>query len=134
MTEARKRKGLTQEALGKGLGTDGKDASKAVVYGWEKDQHFPKADQLVLICEKLDESADYLLLGRRPAASMPADISDLVRDIAALPTERQRNFVITTARQALETLAELTAEQNGLPRQQETTPNVLVPRTKQRKG
>jgi transcriptional regulator with XRE-family HTH domain len=63
----RESKGLTQEALGRGLGTDGADASKSVVYGWEKDQHHPRVDQLMLICDKLGCTADYLLFGKEAA-------------------------------------------------------------------
>lgn len=63
LAKARVDKNLTQTELGEGLGTDGADASKSVVYGWEKDQHHPRADQLVLICKKLGCSADYLLFG-----------------------------------------------------------------------
>jgi transcriptional regulator with XRE-family HTH domain len=59
----REQKGLTQDGLGKGLGTAGADAGKAVVYGWEKDQHHPRVDQLMLICKRLGCSADYLLFG-----------------------------------------------------------------------
>ena len=63
LAAVRKERGLTQQDLGRGLGTDGADAGKQVVYGWEKDQHFPKVDQLILICRKLKCSADYLLFG-----------------------------------------------------------------------
>lgn len=59
----RKLRGMTQTELGKGLGTDGADVGKQVVYGWEKDQHYPRVDQLILICEKLSCSADHLLFG-----------------------------------------------------------------------
>lgn len=60
---ARKNKGLTQADVGVGLATDGGDASKSVVYGWEKDQHYPRVDQLTLICKRLGCGADYLLFG-----------------------------------------------------------------------
>jgi transcriptional regulator with XRE-family HTH domain len=63
LAAARKDAGLTQADLGLGLGTDGADASKSVVYGWEKDQHYPRVDQLMLICRKLRVSADFLLFG-----------------------------------------------------------------------
>lgn len=66
LAAARKDAGLTQQELGRGLGTDGADASKSVVYGWEKDQHHPRVDQLILICERLGVSADYLLFGTHP--------------------------------------------------------------------
>lgn len=60
---------MTQQELGKGLSTGGEDASKSVVYGWEKNQHYPRVDQLMLICQKLTCSADYLLFGLDPTLS-----------------------------------------------------------------
>lgn len=100
--EARKAKKLTQEGLGKNLGTDGKDASKAVVYGWEKDQHYPRVDQLVLICDKLDESADYLLFGRRPTvANLTPEVSALAEAIEKL-TKPQRDWVLMVLRNTIE--------------------------------
>lgn len=59
----RKDRKMTQADLGVGLGTDGADVGKQVVYGWEKEQHYPRVDQLILICQKLNISADYLLFG-----------------------------------------------------------------------
>lgn len=101
LTEARKRKNLTQEALGRGLGTDGKDASKAVVYGWEKDQHYPRVDQLELICEKLDCSADYLLRGVVATSSLSAEVAALAAEIDSIPAP-ERARVLTLCRQVLE--------------------------------
>lgn len=69
LARVRQERGLTQAELGEGLGTDGKDAGKQVVYGWEKDQHYPRVDQLMLICAKLGISADFLLFGDEAAAS-----------------------------------------------------------------
>lgn len=85
LKEARKRKGLTQEGLGKGLGTDGKDASKAVVHGWEKGDHFPRVDQLEMICDRLDVSADFLLYGKVKQSDLPAEIAELASSIGMLP-------------------------------------------------
>jgi transcriptional regulator with XRE-family HTH domain len=65
LAAARRDAGLTQQELGQGLGTDGANASKSVVYGWEKDQHAPRVDQLMMICERLSCSADYLLFGKQ---------------------------------------------------------------------
>lgn len=84
LTAARKKKGLTQDGLGKGLGTDGKDASKAVVYGWEKDQHFPRVDQLVLICDKLGVSSDYLLFGRAEASQLRPEVQEIAAAFSQL--------------------------------------------------
>lgn len=91
LAEQRRLKKLTQEGLGKGLGTDGKDASKAVVYGWEKDQHFPRVDQLVLICNKLGCSADFLLLGKAEAENLSPDVLQVAQEIDSIPhPERSR--------------------------------------------
>jgi transcriptional regulator with XRE-family HTH domain len=97
LTEARKKKGLTQEQLGKGLATDGQDASKSVVYGWEKDQHFPKVDQLVLICNKLGCSADYLLFGGSVAPALAPEIAAVAMQINNLP-DTQRELILTVVR------------------------------------
>lgn len=105
LTEARKLKGLTQDGLGKGLGTDGKDASKAVVYGWEKDQHFPRVDQLVLICERLGVTADYLLFGVTPVSELPADLADCVAQVTSLPP-KHRQVAVAHIRQILDLLNE----------------------------
>lgn len=59
---------MTQTDLGKGLGTGGADVGKQVVYGWEKDHHYPRVDQFTQICRKLECSADYLLFGKDTAA------------------------------------------------------------------
>ena len=111
LTEARKRKGLTQTQLGEGLGTDGADCSKAVVYGWEKDQHFPRVDQLALLCRRLDTTADYLLFGQVSAGSLLPDVSEVASAISSLP-ERQRNWVLMTAREAI-SLAQETMGPSG---------------------
>lgn len=100
LTEVRKRKGLTQEALGKGLATHGEDASKSVVYGWEKDQHFPKVDQLVLICNKLGCSSDYLLFGREGSSSLSPEAAAIAADIDTLQGQR-REQVLLMCRQAI---------------------------------
>lgn len=77
LAKQRERLGLSQTDLGKGLGTDGEDASKSVVLGWEKDRHSPRADQLKMICERLQCSADFLLFGqaeRWPLDLVPMDL------------------------------------------------------------
>jgi transcriptional regulator with XRE-family HTH domain len=60
---ARKAAGLSGTELGKNAGENGKDASKASVSDWENDRHYPKADQLRVICLKLNISADHLVFG-----------------------------------------------------------------------
>jgi transcriptional regulator with XRE-family HTH domain len=113
LTAARKRKGLTQEQLGKGLGTDGKDAGKAVVYGWEKDQHMPRVDQLTLMCERLDESADHLLFGTPSRADFPPGLVELMNSVAALPA-KQRELVLLQMKTSLQ-LGQETLGPNGSP-------------------
>ncbi|WP_307702057.1 helix-turn-helix domain-containing protein [Variovorax paradoxus] len=63
LKEARQKAGLSGTELGKGAGENGKDASKASVSDWENDRHYPKADQLRVICLKLNISSDYLVFG-----------------------------------------------------------------------
>lgn len=63
---------MTQTQLGKGLGTNGADVSKAVVLGWEKDRHSPRADQLAVICERLAVNPDWLLMGAEQGLSVDA--------------------------------------------------------------
>jgi transcriptional regulator with XRE-family HTH domain len=63
LKEARQRAGLSGTELGKGAGENGKDASKASVSDWENDRHYPKADQLRVICLKLNISSDFLVFG-----------------------------------------------------------------------
>jgi transcriptional regulator with XRE-family HTH domain len=60
---AREAAGLTGTELGRGAGERGNDASKASVSDWEKERHYPKADQLRVICLKLNISADHLVFG-----------------------------------------------------------------------
>lgn len=108
LTQTRKAKGLTQDQLGKGLGTDGKDVGKAVVYGWEKDQHAPRADQLRMICERLDCSADYLLLGRTGIAA-PSEFSALAEEAEHL-SPKWREWVLMTLREAVKLALEADQE------------------------
>lgn len=85
----RRERELTQEELGRGLGTDGEDSSKSVVLGWEKGRHFPKVDQLALICQRLDCSADYLLFGVSTAAYSPG-ASAVAQGLDSLHGEERR--------------------------------------------
>jgi transcriptional regulator with XRE-family HTH domain len=82
-------KGITQGALGKGLGAHGKDVSKASLSDWEKGNHFPKVDQLVVICERLAASADYLLFGKEVATGLSPEVAALARQIEALHGQRR---------------------------------------------
>lgn len=100
LTQARKDKKLTQEQLGKRLGTEGKDAGKAVVSGWEKDQHHPRADQLAQICERLGCSADFLLFGKVDQSGLRPDVAGMAAEVNALP-EIQRNAVMAVIRQSI---------------------------------
>lgn len=61
---ARQAAKLSGAELGRGAGEKpGKDASKQSVADWEAERHYPKADQLRLICLKLNISADQLIFG-----------------------------------------------------------------------
>jgi transcriptional regulator with XRE-family HTH domain len=108
LAERRKAKGLTQDQLGKGLGTDGKDVGKAVVWGWEKEQHH-RVDQLILICERLGVSSDWLLFGREATNVMAPEFADLAATADKLPP-RQREFVLDLFRNAVTQAPELLPE------------------------
>jgi transcriptional regulator with XRE-family HTH domain len=119
----RKAKGLTQEGLGKGLGTDGTDASKSVVYGWEKDQHYPRVDQLTLICDKLGCSADFLLFGRASATTVPTELVELAAVIEQLSPERQE-WAMLTLREMTKLAREMVASENPVSAKDESAPEL----------
>lgn len=91
LAETRKLLGMTQSDLGQGLGTDGADVGKQVVYGWEKNQHYPRVDQLILICRKLNISADYLLFGDEPPAPSKR-VEEVRQAIIDLPPVERRHL------------------------------------------
>lgn len=93
LKKAREAKKLTQEQLGKGLGTDGKDLSKSVVYGWEKDQHFPRVDQLALICSRLGCSADFLLFGAESVTQLSPESAQLAQEIDTFKGEVRKHII-----------------------------------------
>lgn len=64
ITFVRKAAGLTQEQLGQRLGVTRQAVSK-----WESAQTVPDAVTIARLCEALDVSADYLLLGKEPNES-----------------------------------------------------------------
>jgi transcriptional regulator with XRE-family HTH domain len=101
LSQARRDKRLTQEQLGKGLGTDGKDVTKAVVSGWEKDYHSPRADQLAVICKRLGCSADYILFGTVAEGALQPDLAQLAAEIEQLEDGEARDWVMLNMREAV---------------------------------
>ena len=63
----RKAAGLTQEQLGERVGVTRQAVSK-----WESGQAVPDALTIARLCEELNVSADYVLLGREPADHAPS--------------------------------------------------------------
>lgn len=91
LREARQSAKLSGTELGKGAGEKpGKDASKQSVADWESERHYPKADQLRLICLKLNVSADHLIFGdvKKDQALMKA--ASVVQEL----TEEQRKSLL----------------------------------------
>lgn len=87
------------------MGTDGTDASKAVVWGWEKGHHYPKVDQLILICNKLECSSDFLLFGKTAQApAVSPEVANLAARVDRL-SDFQRGKVLDMLRDALEIAA-----------------------------
>lgn len=75
---ARKKKKVTAEQLADRLGV-----TKAAVSAWETDRAYPGVDNLIGICEYLDVSADYLLMGTE-VERIPEATLDLVRKLSGL--------------------------------------------------
>lgn len=109
LRQKRKEAGLTQEELGRGLGTDGKDVGKAVVYGWEKEQHFPKVDQLEILCRRYRWSADFLVLDQVGTSDLAPDVAELVSEMNDLPA-KHRDWVLMTLREAVKLAREMVAD------------------------
>jgi transcriptional regulator with XRE-family HTH domain len=63
LKKARQEKGMSGVELGLGAGENGKNASKQSVSDWEAERHYPKADQLRVICLKLNIAVDDLIFG-----------------------------------------------------------------------
>lgn len=63
LRKAREAAGLSGTQLGEGAGENGRDASRASVSDWEHERHYPKADQLRVICLKLNVAVDDLIFG-----------------------------------------------------------------------
>jgi DNA-binding XRE family transcriptional regulator len=67
MAAARKAAGLTQEQMGELVGV-----SRQAVSKWESGQAVPDAVTVARLCEALQVSADYILLGKEPEAGAAA--------------------------------------------------------------
>jgi transcriptional regulator with XRE-family HTH domain len=67
LTEARKAKKLSQEALGQALG----GMSKQTISHWENGRYEPSVVQLQRLCEVLDCTADWLILNKSPGKLGP---------------------------------------------------------------
>lgn len=93
LKQLRQAKGLTQTQLGLKLGAHNQDAGKQVVMGWEKDQHFPKVDQLVLICNRLDCSADFLLFGETRETGLSPEAIQVARTLDSFTGEDRRHVL-----------------------------------------
>lgn len=91
LKEARTNAKMSGAELGRGAGEKpGKDASKQSVADWEAERHYPKADQLRLICLKLNISADYLIFGD---IKRDAELAKAASVVQAL-TEDQRKRLL----------------------------------------
>lgn len=92
LKKARETANLSGTELGRGAGEKpGKDASKQSVADWEAERHYPKADQLRLICLKLNISADHLIFGdiKKDAALLQA------ASVVQALTEEQRKKLLS---------------------------------------
>jgi transcriptional regulator with XRE-family HTH domain len=72
LTQQRKAMGLNQEALGEAMG----GMSKQGISHWETGRYEPNITQLARLCEVLDCTADWLLLGKSPEDLPPDAIQE----------------------------------------------------------
>lgn len=90
LKKARALSKLSGAALGEGLQPDG-DASRQTMSDWEAERHYPNVWQLMLICQRLNLSADYLLTGyEAPPADLAADEDALVKAYRKLKPDAKR--------------------------------------------
>lgn len=122
LARLRKEKDLTQDQLGVDLGVDHKNSSKSVVVGWEKNRHFPRADQLATLCERHGWSADYLLLGTVSESSLQPEVLAVAGAINELSPPRRAKF-LASVKQFIEDAREAdTQEAERANRKEVTTP------------
>lgn len=81
LAQARAEKKISGEALAKGLGTDGKDLKRAAVSGWETGKSSPNCQQLKLICQRLEKSADYMLFGNVGLTPQVMELASILQAI-----------------------------------------------------
>jgi len=98
----RKARGMTQADLGKGLSADGQDVGTAVIDAWEKDQHEPRVDQLVMLCQRLKVGADLLLFG---TAELSPEAIRLARELDGM--DGQVRALVVETLHSLTALAKL---------------------------
>lgn len=87
---ARTLAGLSGAELGKGAGENGRDATRQSVSDWENGRHYPKADQLRIICLRLNVSADHLIFGDLRQSVAMAKATSAVQEL----TEDQRRELL----------------------------------------
>lgn len=102
LKDAREAKHISGIKLGKGLQKLGaKNASRQTISDWEAERHYPTVWQLKHLCERLDQSADFLVLGRHVAAGLTAEASAIAAAIDGFEDE-DRTRVLKMCWQAIE--------------------------------
>lgn len=84
--------GISGAELGKGAGENGRDATRQSVSDWENGRHYPKADQLRIICLRLNVSADHLIFGDLRQSVAMAKAASAVQEL----TQEQREELLRT--------------------------------------
>lgn len=90
LKQARTEKGISGAELGRGAGENGRDATRQSVSDWEHERHYPKADQLRIICLKLNVSADHLIFGDLRQSAAVAKAASAVQEL----TDDQRRQLL----------------------------------------
>lgn len=81
-------KGLKQKDLALFLGT-----KPSTINGWKEPNRNPSSDLIILICDFLDVSCEYLLTGKDiPTTSVSSEDAEWLSLIHQLPTEKRYEF------------------------------------------
>ena len=86
---------MSGEKLGKGMGADGRDLERSTVSSWEHNRTSPSCRQLLLICERLGVTPQYMLFGNE---GFSPEVQELAAILEALPPGDIRNLAFENVR------------------------------------
>ena len=114
ITVIRKAMGLTQEQLGELVGV-----SRQAVSKWESGQTVPDALTIAALCQKLNLSADYVLLGKEPEEAIQGTVT-----VGTEPVYEPPEFCPACGREVKGTICPICGY--GIPRQPPRGPRYAI--------